>query len=200
MNLILKRFKEDLIKEKNIEAKIANIRLKKISKVLDDNCTIKYTTNIDDLNEEMLPKVKEIILEEIDELIKEKNLKVKEIDYISIYSQKKHVTDVFINCEFQSILYSFEVFAKRENMSMEYFEDIQKENISPDERVISFVNDKNEKVTRKYITLKDEKNTHSSTCFEIIKNNSSVKLKNIASDEELILNEVEYDKLSLKNF
>ena len=29
MNLILKRFKEDLIKEKNIEAKIANIRLKK---------------------------------------------------------------------------------------------------------------------------------------------------------------------------
>lgn len=85
-------------------------------------------------------------------------------------------------------------------MSMEYFEDIQKENISPDERVISFVNDKNEKVTRKYITLKDEKNIHSSTCFEIIKNNSSVKLKNIASDEELILNEVEYDKLSLKNF
>ena len=95
MNLILKNFKENLINKYDISPKIANVRTKKLEKILENNSLIEHFKNLDDLNKKITPKINEIIKEEIEELKKEKNLKNPEIEYVSVYSEKKHIIDVY---------------------------------------------------------------------------------------------------------
>lgn len=91
MNLILKNFKENLINKFDISPKIANVRAKKLEKILENNCLIEHFKNLDDLNEKITPKINEIIIEEIEELKKERNFENPEIEYISVYSEKKNI-------------------------------------------------------------------------------------------------------------
>lgn len=129
MNLILKNFKENLINKFDISPKIANVRAKKLEKILENNCLIEYFKNLDDLNEKITPKINEIINEEIEELKKERNLENPEIEYVSVCSEKKHIIDVYVKNENSYLLISFEIFARRENMSIEIFEVMKEENI-----------------------------------------------------------------------
>lgn len=195
MSIISKKFKERLMKEKEITIKIANVRIKKLSKILESNGVLEYFSKIEEFETKISQKIKEIIIEEIDELIKEKQLNVKETNYIFGYSDKKNIIDVVLDCEKNSYLLSFEIFAKKENMSIEYFENIKKENLFSEEGSISFVNTEGEEITRKYISMFDVENKSTSyTCFDMIKKNNEVILKNLLSDDEIILNENEYQK------
>lgn len=195
MSIISKKFKERLMKEKEITIKIANVRIKKLSKILESNGVLEYFSKIEEFETKISQKIKEIIIEEIDELIKEKELNVKEINYIFGYSDKKNIIDVVLDCEKNSYLLSFEIFARKENMSIEYFENIKKENLFSEEGSISFMNTEGEEITRKYISMFDAENKSTSyTCFDMIKKNNEVILKNLLSDDEIILNENEYQK------
>lgn len=195
MSIISKKFKERLMKEKEITIKIANVRIKKLSKILESNGVLEYFSKIEEFETKISQKIKEIIIEEIDELIKEKQLNVKETNYIFGYSDKKNIIDVVLDCEKNSYLLSFEIFARKENMSIEYFENIKKENLFSEEGSISFVNTEGEEITRKYISMFDAENKSTSyTCFDMIKKNNEVILKNLLSDDEIILNENEYQK------
>lgn len=195
MSIISKKFKERLMKEKEITIKIANVRIKKLSKILESNGVLEYFSKIEEFEIKISQKIKEIIIEEIDELIKEKQLNVKETNYIFGYSDKKNIIDVVLDCEKNSYLLSFEIFARKENMSIEYFENIKKENLFSEEGSISFMNTEGEEITRKYISMFDAENKSTSyTCFDMIKKNNEVILKNLLSDDEIILNENEYQK------
>ena len=70
MNIILKNFKENLINNHKVTQKIANVRIKKIENILENNCLIEKFTNLEDLNTKITPKIKEIIIEEIEEIKK----------------------------------------------------------------------------------------------------------------------------------
>ena len=193
MNIILKNFKENLINNHKVTQKIANVRIKKIEKILENNCLIEKFTNLEDLNTKITPKIKEIIIEEIEEIKKEKNIDIKEIHYLSIFSERKHIIDVFIKDESTLFLLSFEIFAKKENISIEFFENIQEKNLSTNNSSISFINDENKQITKKYVSFE---NSH--VCFEIIKNNNDeFILKNAISENKIVLNELEYNKLYL---
>lgn len=195
MSIISKKFKERLMKEKEITIKIANVRIKKLSKILESNGVLEYFSKIEEFETKISQKIKEIIIEEIDELIKEKQLNVKETNYIFGYSDKKNIIDVVLDCEKNSYLLSFEIFARKENMSIEYFENIKKESLFSEEGSIFFMNTEGEEITRKYISMFDAENKSTSyTCFDMIKKNNEVILKNLLSDDEIILNENEYQK------
>ena len=192
MNLILKNFKENLINKYDISPKIANVRAKKLEKTLENNCLIEHFKNLDDLNEKITPKINEIINEEIEELKKEKSLENPEIEYISIYSEKKHIIDVYVKNENSYLLISFEIFAKRENMSIEIFEVIKEENIFSENFSVNLLDDNKKEILRKYISTG---NSH--TAFDTERKENDFLLKNLISENKVILNETEYKKLFL---
>lgn len=193
MNLILKKFIENLINIHKIAPKTANIRAKKIGKILENNCVIEHFKNLDDLSIKITPKIKEIIIEEIDEISREKNLDNKDIQYISIYSDEKHIIDIIIEDKNYSFLLSFEIYARKENIAIEIFKISKKENIFSENSSLTILNDKQEKIIRKYFIFEK-----SCTAFDIIKNKTEILLKNIISENKIILNENEYEKLYLE--
>lgn len=198
MSIVLKKFRERLMKENGLAPKIANVRAKKMTKILDNDCTFKRSSNLDDFNEEISEKVREIILEEIEELKKEKNLDIKEIIYILGYSKLKNVIDAIIDCENISYLISYEIYTRRENMSIEFFENIKKIDMFSQEGTIILTNENKEEIERKYISIKDlENKCISSAYFDIIKGEDSIKLRNLLSDDEVVFTENDYQKLYL---
>lgn len=192
MNLILKNFKENLINKFDVSPKIANVRARKMEKILENNCIIEYFKNLDDLKEKITEKINEIINEEIDEIKKEKNFENPKIEYISVYSERKHIIDVVMEEKNSSLVLSFEIFARRENMSIEVFEIIKKENIFSESFSFTLLADDKKEIIRKYITAGS-----SHTVFDIIKNENEILLKNIISENKAVLNEAEYKKLFL---
>lgn len=192
MNLILKNFKENLLNKFDISPKIANVRAKKLEKILENNCLIEHFKNLDDLNEKITPKINEIINEEIEELKKERNFENPEIEYVSVYSEKKHIIDVYIKNENSYILISFEVFARRENMSIEIFEIIKEKNIFSENFSVTLLDDNKKEFVREYISIE---NSH--TAFDTEKKENDFLLKNLVSENKIILNETEYKKLFL---
>lgn len=192
MNLILKNFKENLINKFDVSPKIANVRARKMEKILENNCVIEYFKNLDDLKEKISEKINEIINEEIDEIKKEKNFENPKIEYISVYSERKHIIDVVMEEKNSSLVLSFEIFARRENMSIEVFEIIKKENTFSESFSFTLLADDKKEIIRKYITAGS-----SHTAFDIIKNENKILLKNIISENKAALNEAEYKKLFL---
>lgn len=198
MSIVLKKFRERLMKENGLAPKIANVRAKKMTKILDSDCAFKHSSNLDDFNEEISEKVREIILEEIEELKKEKNLDIKEITYILGYSKLKNVIDAIIDCENISYLISYEIYTRRENMSIEFFENIKKIDLFSQEGTIILTNENKEEIVRKYISIEDlENKCISSAYFDIIKGEDSIKLRNLLSDDEVVFTENDYQKLYL---
>lgn len=198
MSIVLKKFRERLMKENGLAPKIANVRAKKMTKILDSDCTFKHSSNLDDFNEEISEKVREIILEEIEELKKEKSLDIKEITYILGYSKLKNVVDAIIDCENISYLISYEIYTRRENMSIEFFENIKKIDMFSQEGTIILTNENKEEIERKYISIEDlENKCISSAYFDIIKGEDSIKLRNLLSDDEVVFTENDYQKLYL---
>lgn len=198
MSIVLKKFRERLMKENGLAPKIANVRAKKMTKILDSDCAFKHSSNLDDFNEEISEKVREIILEEIEELKKEKNLDIKEITYILGYSKLKNVIDAIIDCENISYLISYEIYTRRENMSIEFFENIKKIDLFSQEGTIILTNENKEEIERKYISIEDlENKCISSAYFDIIKGEDSIKLRNLLSDDEVVFTENDYQKLYL---
>lgn len=192
MNLILKNFKENLINKFDISPKIANTRAKKLEKILENNCLIEQFKNLDDLNEKITPKINEIINEEIEELKKERNFENPEIEYVSVCSEKKHIIDVYVKNENSYLLISFEIFARRENMSIEIFEVIKEKNIFSENFSVTLLDDSKKEITREYISVEN-----SYTAFDTEKKENDFLLKNLVSENKIILNETEYKKLFL---
>ena len=192
MNLILKNFKENLLNKYDISPKTANVRAKKLEKILENNCLIEHFKNLDNLNEKITPKINEIINEEIEELKKERNFENPEIEYVSVYSEKKHIIDVYIKNENSYLLISFEIFARRENMSIEIFEVIKEKNIFSENFSVTLLDDNKKEIVREYISIE---NSH--TAFDTEKKENDFLLKNLVSENKIILSETEYKKLFL---